>query len=207
MAWAIEGTVLVWSGFRSGIVAMRAMGLVLFVLVLVMLPIQDFDVERVLWNERFATFAVAIAAFATAFFLSRSNEARPTDEEKKVFRLLGVAANVVAVWGLSLEVWDYFGQERFGGDHYLAQHMGLSVLWTVCSVVLIVAGVRLASPELRWQGLALLGLAVGKVFLFDLSFLARVYRILTFFALGLVALVVSFLYQRKLSGDRREASP
>ena len=50
---------------------------------------------------------------------------------------------------------------------------------------------------LSWA--SLLGLAVVKVFLFDFAFLARVYRILTFFALGLVALIVSFLYQRKLS--------
>ncbi len=53
----------------------------------------------------------------------------------------------------------------------------------------------------------MLGVAVVKVFLFDLSFLARVYRILSFFALGLVALIVSFLYQRKLSGDRTEGNP
>lgn len=54
------------------------------------------------------------------------------------------------------------------------------------------------SPALRWQGLTLLTLAVFKVFVFDLSFLERAYRILSFLALGLLLLVVSFLYQRKL---------
>lgn len=206
MAWTVEGAVLVWSGIRSRVVAMRSMGLTMFVMVLVMLLVQDIDAGRVLFNARFATFAVAIAAFATAFVLSRSHKERLANDEEKIFGVVGVASNVLGVWALSLEVWDFFGQGRFGVDHHLAQQMGLSILWTVYAVVLIVVGVRLASPALRWQGLALLGLAVAKVFLFDLSFLARIYRILTFFALGLVALIISFLYQRRLSGDRTGGS-
>jgi len=207
LAWTVEGAVLVWSGFRSRVVAMRGMGLVSFVLALIMLLVQDADAERVLFNARFATFAAAIAALATAFVLSRSNKGQLASGEEKIFDVVGVASNVLGVWGLSLEVWDFFGQGRFGVDHHLAQQMGLSMLWTVYAVALIVVGVRLASPGLRRQGLALFGLAVVKVFLFDLSSLARIYRILTFFALGLVALIVSFLYQRKLSGDRTEGNP
>jgi len=207
MAWTVEGAVLVWSSFRSGVVAMRGTGLVLFVLVLVRLLVQDVDAERVLFNARFATFVVAIAAFVTAFVLSRSNKERLTNDEEKLFGVVGVASNVLGVWALSLEVWDFFGQGRFGVDHHLAQQMGLSILWTVYAVVLVVVGVRLVSPALRWTGLTLLGIAVVKIFIFDLSFLARVYRILTFFALGLVALIISFLYQRKLSGDSTEGKP
>jgi len=63
-------------------------------------------------------------------------------------------------------------------------------------------GVREESASLRWQALALFGIAVTKVFLYDSSFLERFYRILSFFILGLVLLVVSFLYQRKLSNRR-----
>jgi len=38
--------------------------------------------------------------------------------------------------------------------------------------------------------------AIAKVFFFDLSFLTRFYRIVSFFVLGLVLLLVSFFYQR-----------
>ena len=41
-----------------------------------------------------------------------------------------------------------------------------------------------------------------KVFIYDSSFLERFYRIVSFFILGLVLLVVSFLYQRKVAGER-----
>jgi uncharacterized membrane protein len=43
------------------------------------------------------------------------------------------------------------------------------------------------------------------VFFFDLSFLTRFYRIVSFFVLGLVLLLVSFFYQRRstaVTGDK-----
>jgi uncharacterized membrane protein len=58
------------------------------------------------------------------------------------------------------------------------------------------------SQLLRWQALILFGAAVLKVFFYDSSFLERFYRILSFFILGIVLMVVSFLYQRKTTRDR-----
>jgi uncharacterized membrane protein len=63
-------------------------------------------------------------------------------------------------------------------------------------------GIQRKSPLLRWQGLILFGLVVGKVFLYDLSFLERAYRILSFFVLGAVLMAVSFLYERKFRRER-----
>src|SRR5262249_60872875 len=48
----------------------------------------------------------------------------------------------------------------------------------------------------------LFGLTVGKVFLYDLGFLDRGYRIFSFFVLGAVLLAVSFLYQRRLAREK-----
>jgi uncharacterized membrane protein len=44
--------------------------------------------------------------------------------------------------------------------------------------------------------MGLLYLAIGKVFIFDLSFLQQPYRIVSFFGLGLILLLVSLLYTR-----------
>jgi uncharacterized membrane protein len=55
---------------------------------------------------------------------------------------------------------------------------------------------------LLWQALSLFGLVVIKVFIYDSSFLERFYRIVSFLILGLVLLVVSFLYQRKVARGR-----
>jgi len=66
-------------------------------------------------------------------------------------------------------------------------------------------GVQNKTALLRWQSLILLGLVVGKVFLYDLSFLERAYRIFSFFVLGAVLLSVSFIYTRKLARERESS--
>ena len=91
-----------------------------------------------------------------------------------------------------------------GIDRELAAQLGLSILWVVYALAQIVPGFKWKSVALRWQGLALMGLTIAKVFLFDLSFLARFYRIVSFFALGLVLLGVSFFYQKMASAAKQK---
>ena len=52
------------------------------------------------------------------------------------------------------------------------------------------------SAFVRWQALVLIGVTIVKVFTYDVSELDRVYRILSFIALGAVLLGISFIYQR-----------
>jgi hypothetical protein len=72
----------------------------------------------------------------------------------------------------------------------------LSALWTICGLTALWVGLRRARRDLRLWGFALLGLAVAKVFLYDLSVLSSVYRVLSFVALGLLLLAAAFAYQR-----------
>jgi uncharacterized membrane protein len=71
------------------------------------------------------------------------------------------------------------------------------VLWTIYATVLILLGVQQKSALLRWQALALFGLVVVKVFIYDLASLDRAYRILSFLVLGTLLMVVSFLYTKR----------
>lgn len=76
------------------------------------------------------------------------------------------------------------------------QAQWISLGWFVESAILIAIGFRQKLPFLRWLGLAVLAAAIGKVFFVDIWQLERGYRILSFITLGLLLLVVSFLYQR-----------
>lgn len=207
LAWAVEGLVLVWSGFATRVRLLRAAGLLLFAVVALRLLTLPIPAERFILNARFAAFAVAVACFAVAFYLSRRQEEPLGPDEANFFALLAISVNFFALWALSLEVWDVFGrsQETLGLDTALAQQLGLSLLWTLYATALVVLGVRHTHAGLRWQGLVLFGLVVGKVFFYDLSSLERVYRIVSFVVLGVVLLVVSFLYQKRLSERSPEA--
>jgi uncharacterized membrane protein len=201
IAWALEGALLIWAGFRSGIGALRAAGMVLFVAVIGLLLSQSGVGARLFFNERFASFAAAVVAFAVSGVWARANWHEIESEEQRIFLIMGIAVSGLVVWGLSEEVWSFLGRQQWNLDPGLAQQMGLSLLWVAAAGVLVFLGVRRRSSALRWQGLALMGLVIGKVFLLDLSFLERAYRIASFLVLGVVLLAVSFWYQRNLAGS------
>lgn len=69
---------------------------------------------------------------------------------------------------------------------------------------LLVVGFWVRWAFLRWIALALLTLAIAKVFLFDTRSLSQGYRILSFLGLGVLLLGVSFIYQRDLLHLRGE---
>jgi len=77
-----------------------------------------------------------------------------------------------------------------------AAQLALSVLWSIFAGLLTAAGFRLHAAGLRLAGLALFGLTLAKVMLFDLSELRQFYRILAFLALGVALLAVAWAYQR-----------
>jgi len=200
LAFAIEGAILVWTGFRSMTGFLRAGGYFLLALAAVRLLIFPLPAPQFLFNERFAAYAVLIICFGVVIYAAREHESAVGRDELNALGVFAVAINVFALIALSLELWDHFGSHAgLGIDSGLAQHLALSLLWTAYASGLIALGVRRESALMRWQALVLFGLVVVKVFVYDSSYLERFYRIISFFILGLVLLVVSFLYQRKVA--------
>ncbi len=216
IAWAVEGAVLVWSGFNARWWFLRAAGLSLYAIAVFRLVGFLPGADAFLLNARFGTFAVVIACFATTLYLWRRQPDEQAERETNYFAALGVAANVLAVWALTLEVNQYFQPAPTGdadttpvplsagdADAALTAQLGrqvtISLLWTLYATGLVVVGVRRAVAGVRWQGLVLFGLVVGKVFLYDLSFLSGGHRILSSIVLGIVLIAISVLYQRSLA--------
>ena len=203
LAFAIEGAILVWTGFRSLTGHLRTGGYFLLALAAIRLLIFPLPAVQFLFNQRFAAYAVLIICFGVALYAAREHSSSVSGEELSALGAFAVAINVFALIALSLELWDHFGSRAgLGIDSGLAQHLALSLLWTAYASGLIALGVKRESALLRWQALVLFGLVVLKVFIYDSSFLERFYRIVSFFILGLVLLTVSFLYQRKVARER-----
>jgi len=203
LAFAIEGAVLVWTGLRSRSLPLRSTGYVLLGIAAFRIFLLPIPAPQFIFNARFATYIVVIACFAAALFAAREHLAALGKGEASVLGILAVGINIYALIALSLEFWDYFGHSAsLGIDKGLAQHLALSLLWTTYACSLILLGVKRDSGLLRWQALVLFCLVALKVFVYDSSYLERFYRIVSFLILGLVLLVVSFLYQRKFSRER-----
>ena len=120
---------------------------------------------------------------------------------------LGVAAGAFAVYLLSVGVVDEC-QRRVGGEvasESLARQaqVALSVLWAVVGGGAVAAGLVRFGPTARLFGLALLALATGKVFIYDLASLDASYRVLSLVGLGVVLLASSYAYRHiRMAGGR-----
>jgi uncharacterized membrane protein len=205
IAWAVQGAVLIWTGLRVRIAALRWAGLALFAIVAGRLALIPIPAHTFLLNARFATFAICVACMGMGCYFAATSDEELGEQESMNFVIAAVVANILAVAALSLEVWDVFGRmHSLGIDRGHAQELALSMLWLVWALGLLGAGLWKQSQTIRWQALVLLGVVIVKVFLFDLSFLERFYRIVSFLLLGLALMLISFYYQRQLLGRKDE---
>ena len=199
VAWAVEGAVLIWSGLRVRFAAMRWVGFVMFAIVAGRLAVISIPAGDFLLNARFATFAIAVACILAACYFASAAWTDLSEAEKTAYRISAIGANVLALVALSLEFWDAFGRmPSLGIDRGHAQELALSMLWLVYALGLLGAGLWKKLEAMRWQALVLLGVVIVKIFLFDLYFVEKFYRIVSFALLGLALLLISFYYQRQL---------
>jgi uncharacterized membrane protein len=71
---------------------------------------------------------------------------------------------------------------------------GISILWSLFALGLIMAGIHKHAEALRFTGLGLFIVVGFKVFFADLASLDQFYRIIAFILLGILSLTGAFLY-------------
>jgi uncharacterized membrane protein len=71
---------------------------------------------------------------------------------------------------------------------------GISILWSLFALALILRGIARNVRPLRYVGLGLFAVVAWKVFFNDLARLDQFYRIVAFIILGLLVLAGSFVY-------------
>jgi len=205
IAWAAEGAVLVWLSYNLRMPQLRWYSWVAFFLMAVRLLFFDTSVSlrtfQPILNERFLAFAVSIAAlYVASYFLLR--ESRISGISKAGAAVLLIAANFFTIWLLSFEVWDSFSSAMRAaevpaiGGLRSAQHLSLTAVWAFYAVIGLVIGIVKRWRYVRLGALALLVVAIGKVFVFDVFKLELGYRIGAFVGLGILLLVSAYLYQR-----------
>jgi uncharacterized membrane protein len=141
--------------------------------------------------------AIALGAIAIALVaLGRSTK----DDELKRLAWTGAATTLLYI--VSVAIVTAF-QPTAGGASATVLDLSvrqqgqvvLSVLWSVLGFAGLIVGLCRKLSTVRLAGLGLL-LAVAKVFLYDLSTLTSIYRVISFIVLGLLLLTGAFCYQR-----------
>ncbi len=114
------------------------------------------------------------------------------------------AAAVALLYLGSVTIVDTVGVTDSGDTRQMGQAL-LSAFWTVSGLGAVLYGLLRDVQRFRLGGLALLALAIAKVYTYDLAALEQLPRVLSFIALGLFLLVGAFAYQRIRIGASDEA--
>ena len=74
--------------------------------------------------------------------------------------------------------------------------IGLSILWGIYALVLIIIGIYKHKKHLRVGAIALFGITLAKLFIYDIAGLNTISKTVVFVSLGILLLIVSFLYNK-----------
>jgi len=69
-------------------------------------------------------------------------------------------------------------------------------LWGILSFIFLILGIKKQIQTLRIAALALLGLTILKLFTYDISNVSETGKIIAFILLGVLILIISFVYQK-----------
>jgi uncharacterized membrane protein len=206
IGWLVESGILLWLSVTARADFLRYFAV--FALILGIARLLFFDqipTDTLIFNMRFATYAVAIAILGGIATLGKRHAAQA---EMTFLDVAVVGVNLLALIALTLEASDYFDRQMLSGRRLassysqvnLARDFSYSAIWLVYGAALMTVGFRRRSAFVRWQSLILIAFTICKVFLYDVSQLGGSYRIVSFIALGAVLLGISFIYQRDWLG-------
>lgn len=164
-------------------------------------------VDEILWNSeagwgKFALHYLSIPALLVFFFflIKKANIfKRNSLHVNHIYWIISIVSVIV----LSVET-DSLALMLFG-DHLpenqslvlqYSRTIAYPILWGIISFILMVLGMKSGNRNLRLISLSLLGLIIAKLYLHDIWGMNQTGRIIAFIFLGLLFLLVSFLYQK-----------
>src|SRR5215213_8267938 len=208
IAWAVEGVAILWAGLEIQSVRLRAHAFALFGLAFFKFLFWDTPYGYrpafiPVFNRYFLSSLVVVGCYVAAVYLfERAGKRNLVDA--RVTKLVLALCAALAFWLLiSIETYTYFigralaekSSEAAAHERWLGQ-MALSVLWAAYAAALAAFGFVRRVAVARWASLALFALTIIKAMLVDIAQLQQLYRIIVFFVLGVLLLLVAWGYHR-----------
>lgn len=162
-------------------------------------PVENFIP---FFNLRMLMFAVLIAALflITCWLKQHSHDNLAA---AKYIKIIQIVLSLLILYVLTIETKDLFSREMsvYYYDSKLEllrnlKQLTLSGIWLIYSILLMIWGILKKVKTVRHISLGILGIAIFKIFVIDLSFLGQLYRIISFIGLGVIMLSSSYFYQK-----------
>jgi uncharacterized membrane protein len=215
IGWALEGAALLWLFHRLPHRGLPVVGIILLVVAFIRLT---FNPAVYHYYERsdvriFNWFLYAYGIVIVCLMAGGKLLAAPRNKVLGVSAppLLYTLGTVLMFWLLNLEIADYFSEGRhvtfrlYGGS--LGQNTTYSIAWAIFALAMLVVGVWKQLRPVRYAALALLGITLGKLILYDFARLQALYRVAAFLGVAVISVLASVLYQRFFANLTRSDPP
>ncbi len=173
------------------------------------------------------SYPLAMVCFLLTFYLFTGNPPNPeeasailTPFQRKVFLLVVMGVILTLVLGTHKR----FGREPMTGQTAFGLSVGLfilavitfwgwkggeyiwliSVIWAALGLSLVFFGHTLKKSYLRWMGLSVIGFVILKIIFKDSSDLIMGFRVIVFLSVGIMVILVSFLYYKLVEKEKKE---
>lgn len=203
-AWLVQGVAFALAGVGLKRAGVRAAGVAAFTLAILTYlgSVAARPTADAAFFGGWALTGLAASVGLALSALALEIVELPASWEKGLRPVLLLAAAVFFLgWGTG-EILRFFDLKAEGDPERwkLVRDVSISTFWMLYAAALLVVGFWLERPPVRWVGLGMALIAAAKVFLYDLSNLSQLYRILSFVLLAVVLLALSFRYQKLRGG-------
>jgi uncharacterized membrane protein len=187
-AWAVEGAVILSLGRKEKI--LKSLSLVLLGIAVFKMFFVDYFIL-----ETFPFFFNSIVTIASVFLCANLLSGQKEVENKGLAEFLNILGMLLV-----------FTFTRTGTDKFFdkfnhldaMKSLAITILWGIYALALFIAGIAKDSSPARAAGFLMASLTILKVFFYDFSYLEITFRVLSFVALGIILLTISFIYQKKM---------
>lgn len=186
--------------------------LIFFILLVVGLPVLNngayayyFAKEPLYFGILNLVYRYVILAVVVALLYMGRQTMHELTREKTMHNLWSIAIHIVALSFISAE---YLNWTKISGADNQYK-LGLSIVWGLYALFLIVLGIWKKKKHLRLSAIILFSVILIKLFVYDLAEAGTITKTISFISLGVILLVVSYLYNRYkeiLFGDDVKAS-
>jgi uncharacterized membrane protein len=136
---------------------------------------------------RYISLLFAVALLTVTFVYIRKSLIN-----KKYETIYDLVLHISILWIASSELINWLDITG-SSDSY---KLGLSILWGVYSLLLISIGIWKHRQYLRIGAIALFSVTLLKLFFYDISHLSTIAKTIVFVSLGILLLIISFLYNK-----------
>lgn len=148
---------------------------------------EYFNIDTYNLIIRYISFAFAGALLYSTYVMVKQ------EFMNRDFRIaFDIALHIVIIWILSSELIQWLDISGSSQTYKL----GLSILWGSYSLILIILGIWKKRKYLRIEAIVLFAATLGKLFLYDVSHLGTIAKTIVFVLLGILLLIISFLYNK-----------